>query len=173
MTKIKLTFENRAEMLFMDGHIVVPLITINDGRTPVQSLPLVFDTGAFITLIEKDKADEYGYKIYKEKACVIAGFSEKGLLCDLRKIPAAVFCNHKIENVIIATPHTATPVTEVLGINILENFCFAVDFSTKEIYTKVRKNFTSQKPRYKCGAVSTITEDDILALGGRYGRKKI
>ncbi|MCL2199458.1 MAG: hypothetical protein FWB80_11085 [Defluviitaleaceae bacterium] len=171
--KTNIGYTHKDAIRITENKIEVSLITINNGKTPVKSHDLLLDTGAFLTILNKRAAELNGYEIYKEKACTISGFSEKGLLCDLRKIPIAFFCNHKIEDVIIATPHENIQVTEVLGMNILENFTFGLDFSAKEIFTKIRADFASQKPRYKCGAVSILTEDDIISTGGRNGSKKI
>jgi len=143
----------------LENVIRVSLMTIDSSRIPAKELSLMFDTGAFITLIRKDRAELNGYKILEEKGCIISGFSEKGLICDLRKIPSAVFCGHRIDDVIIATPHDdGVLVSEVLGMNILENFMFGMDLDSREIYTKKRATFTSLKPKYQSGSVSLFRE---------------
>jgi predicted aspartyl protease len=139
--------------------IYVDLITVDDSRIPIKRLNLVLDTGAFMTLISKKKADRYGYKIIEKEVCSISGFSEKGLVCDLRKVPSAVFCNYRIEDVMIATPHNDIPVVEVLGMNILENFNLGFDFADEKIFARKRGGFTSQKPKYQCGEVSIFREN--------------
>ena len=139
----------------MDNKTQVSLVTIDNSHVPMKRIHLLFDTGAFITLIRKDRAESNGFKIYKERSCVITGFSEKGLVCDLRKIPTAIFCGFRVDDVLVATPHEdGVPVIEVLGMNILENFSFGLDFEKEEIYINIRKGFVSQKPKYQCGNVS-------------------
>ena len=143
-----------------ENKILVSLMTIDDSRVPVRQLSLLFDTGAFITLIRKDRAEINGYKIFEENACLISGVSEKGLSCDLRKIPSVVFCGHRIDDVIIATPHDEDVlVSEVVGMNILENFNIGLDLDKQEIYTTKRDSFTSLKPKYRSGNVSLLHEN--------------
>jgi len=135
------------------------LTTIDDSRTPVKTIDLLLDTGAFITLITKERAKKNGYKITEEKGCKIAGFSEKGLLCDLRIVPNAIFCGFVIKDVIFATPHEDNiTITEVLGMNILENFDFGLNFSKEKIYANIREKFVSQKAKYQSGAVSLLAD---------------
>ncbi|MCL2225940.1 MAG: hypothetical protein FWB96_13310 [Defluviitaleaceae bacterium] len=161
MKEFSITYTHRESVEIEGSQIHVRLITIDNSRIPAKSLRLVLDTGAFISIINKDIADLNGYKIFAEKACVIAGFSEKGLICDLRKIPSAIFCNHRIEDVIIATPHDRIPVTEVLGTNILENFHLGIDFADEKIFTRKRGKFTSEKPKYQSGNVTIFNENDF------------
>jgi len=70
-----------------------------------------------------------------------------------------VFCGFLINDVLIATPHDdRVPVAEVLGMNILENFSFGLDFTKEEIYMNMRDYFLSQKPKYQCGNISVFQE---------------
>ncbi|MCL2014595.1 MAG: retropepsin-like domain-containing protein [Oscillospiraceae bacterium] len=153
----------RTERLTIDeSKINIDLVTIDDTNRPAKNFNLILDTGAFITLIRKDRAQKNGYKIEKERACRIAGFSEKGLLCDLRRIPTAVFCGFRLDDIIVATPHDdGIEVSEVLGMNIIENFNLGLDLDEEQIYLNVRHNFVSQKPRYQCGKVSVINENEL------------
>ena len=139
--------------------IHITLTTINTTRDPVTRHSLLFDTRAFITLINKNIAELNGYGIFEENGCIISGFSEKGLVCDLRRIPIVVFCGFRIDDVLVAVPHDdRVHVTEVLGMNILENFRFGLDFEKAEIYLNVRGDFVSQKPKYQCGNVSLFRD---------------
>ena len=122
---------------------------------PVIQHDLLIDTGAFITMLNKANAEERGYPIIDEKGCAISGFSQKGLLCDLRKIPVIIFCGFTIRDVIIATPHyDNVMVSEVLGMNVLENFDIGLEQTKGEIYLNKRASLVSEKPKYKSGAVS-------------------
>ena len=103
--KADISYSNRGGIKIFENKIHVPLITVDTSRNPVKTIPLLFDTGAFITLIGKKTAIRNGYEIYQQKGCIISGFSEKGIVCDLRKISSVVFCGFLIEDVFIATPH--------------------------------------------------------------------
>ena len=158
-------YSNRGKFDFVDNKMVVDLISVDGSRAPVKDLTLIIDTGAFITLISKTVAELNGYKIIEEKGCSISGFSEKGLLCDLRIIPIMIFCGYKIKDVIIATPaDDGVKVSEVLGMNILENFDFGFNLSKREILLAKRDDFISDKPRYKSGDIN-LADLSILTLG--------
>lgn len=116
------------------------------------------DTGAFITVLRKERAELNNYPIVKEKGCIIAGFSEKGLVCDLRLIDKVVFCGFEINNVIIATPHdNHISVSEVLGMNVLENFKLTLDLDNERLESSFRGQFESKKLKYQSGAVHLIS----------------
>ncbi|MDR2167492.1 MAG: hypothetical protein LBE35_06565, partial [Clostridiales bacterium] len=79
-----------------------------------------------------------------------------------RIIPVAVFCGFRIRDVIVATPHDdGVRITEVLGMNILENFDFGFSLSKSEIYLSINRGFASQKPKYSCGSISIFREDEF------------
>ena len=133
------------------------MYTVDKSRSPVKRLDLIIDTGAFITVIRKDRAELNNYPIIKSKGCVIAGFSERGLVCDLRVIDKVIFCGFEINDVIVATPHNNNiQVSEVLGMNVLENFKLTLDFDNEQIETQLRNKFESKKPRYKSGIVNVV-----------------
>ncbi|MCL2387720.1 MAG: retroviral-like aspartic protease family protein [Defluviitaleaceae bacterium] len=157
---------------FVDNRMVIDLHSIDssDRKEPVKFLNLIIDTGAFMTLIRKGTAERNGYPIISERGCIISGFSEKGLVCDLRQIPSVVFCGYSIRDVIIATPHAdKVKVSEVLGMNILENFDFGFNLTKQEIYLNKRGPFESIKPRYKSGEVSLFTDSMRQHLQSTHG----
>jgi len=158
----EMLYSHTENIINVESKIIIGLITIDDTAIPAKQFDLLFDTGAFITLIRKDRALEHGYKIVEEKACAISGFSEKGLLCDLRRIPTAVFCGFRLDDILVATPHDdGVKVVEVLGMNIIENFDFGFSLSKNEIHLNVRRGFVSQKPKYQCGKVSVVNENEL------------
>jgi len=167
----EIIYSHKEEVKILENKIIIPFVTIDDSRVPVKKFPLLFDTGAFITLVRKDRAERNNYKIIEENGCIISGFSEKGLVCDLRKIPTVVFCGFRMDDVLVATPHDdGVPVTEVLGMNILENFSIGLDFAMAEIYVNIRRGFVSQKPRYQCGSVS-LFQDKLTWVKSQEGKK--
>jgi hypothetical protein len=145
----------------VDNKMIINIQSVDpqNRQQPVTEVDLLIDTGAFITMINKKTADTNGYPIISEKSCAISGFSQKDLLCDLRKISLMVFCGFTIKDVIVATPHYDNIMgSEVLGMNVLENFDIGLEQNKGEIYLNKRASFTSDKPRYKSGAVSLLTE---------------
>jgi hypothetical protein len=55
-------------------------------------------------------------------------------------------------------------VSEVLGMNILENFDFGLNQDKGEIYLNKRDSFVSGKPKYKSGEISLFTETSFEKL---------
>ena len=142
--------------------INIQSVDYQNRRQPITEVDLLIDTGAFITMMNKNTADTNGYPITDVKGCAISGFSQKDLLCDLRKISVVVFCGFTIKDVIIATPHyDNVMVSEVLGMNILENFDIGLEQTKGEIYLNKRAFFVSEKPKYKSGEVSLFTETSL------------
>ncbi|MDR2168281.1 MAG: hypothetical protein LBE35_10620 [Clostridiales bacterium] len=159
--RIESIYTHRDSIRLASGQIFARLVSVDGSRKPAKTLLLIVDTGAFITVINKEKAEESGYKIIEERGLNIRGFSEKGLVCDLRVIPEAVFCGFRIKDVLVATPHDdGVKVSEVLGMNILENFSFGFDLNESEIYLSARGDFISQKPHYSCGDISIFEEEE-------------
>jgi hypothetical protein len=138
-------------------------VDYQNRKLPVIQHDLLVDTGAFITMLNKKNAEKRGYPIIDVKGCAISGFSQQGLLCDLRKIPIIIFCGFTIKDVIIATPHDDNVVvSEVLGMNVLENFDIGLEQSRGEIYLNKRAFFVGDKPKYKSGEVSLFTEASLM-----------
>ena len=52
-------------------------------------------------------------------------------------------------------------VSEVLGMNVLENFDIGLEQTKGEIYLNKRASFVSEKPKYRSGAVSLLTETSL------------
>ena len=149
----------------LENKMVISLRSVDykNKNQPVGQADLLIDTGAFLTMMSKDTAEENGYPITKPQGCRISGFSQKELLCDLRKIPVVIFCGYTIKDVIVATPHhDNVSVSEVLGMNILENFDFGFNLNKREIYLNKRDSFISEKPKYKSGEVELFSETALL-----------
>ncbi|MCL2170582.1 MAG: retropepsin-like domain-containing protein [Defluviitaleaceae bacterium] len=157
--QIDKTYTNKSKITYCDNVPSISIMIIDHSRIPAKPLELVIDTGAFITVIRKETAERLGLRVVDMRGCLISGFSERGMVCDLRLIPTMVFCGFRINDVLVATPHDdGINVTEVLGMNILENFSFGMDFGSEEIFAGVRGEFISQKPRYKCGEISVFRD---------------
>jgi hypothetical protein len=81
------------------------------------------------------------------------GLHNVGLLCDLRAIPAVEICDFMLEDVVVATPvEDDAEITEVLGMNVLGNFHFAINLEEKRIYLKkCDSGYVASDQRFKCG----------------------
>ena len=156
-----ISYSHKGNVDIAENKIIIEIQSIDyqNRKSPVGRHDLLLDTGAFITMMNKKTANKRGYPITDEKGCAISGFSQQGLLCDLRKIPIMIFCGFTIQNVFIATPHyDNVTVSEVLGMNVLENFDIGIDQTNGEIYLNKRASFVSEKPKYKSGEISLFTD---------------
>ena len=82
-----------------------------------------------------------------------------GLVCDLRKISYATLFDYVINDVIVATPSDDDVIiAEVIGMNILEKFHFAIDYEDSSLYIeKCMKGMSRINPEFKCGTVSLVS----------------
>jgi len=154
-------YSHKGNVDVAENKVIVEIQSIDykNKQRPINRHDLLIDTGAFITMLNKSTAEENNYPITNAKGCAISGFSQQGLLCDLRKIPVMIFCGFIIKDVLIATPHYDNViVSEVLGMNILENFDFGLSQTNNELYLNKRAFFTSEKPKYKSGEVSLFSK---------------
>ena len=152
-------YSHKDRIQVTDNAIIYELIMIDNSRIPAKTMQIKLDTGAFITVLTKKRAEKNRYEIIDGDGCALRGFSEKGLICDLRIIPNVVFCGYLMKNVTIATPRDDNAiVTEVLGMNILENFNIGLNLDKGEIFANLRNDFVSQKPKYSCGEVGIFYE---------------
>ena len=158
-----ISYSHKGKVDATQNKLIVNIQSVDyqNRNLPVIQHDLLIDTGAFITILNKANAEERGYPIIDEKGCAISGFSQQGLLCDVRKIPVIIFCGFTIKDVIIATPHDDNVmVSEVLGMNVLENFDFGLSQTNDELYLNKRASFVSEKPKYKSGEVSLLADEN-------------
>ncbi|MCL1997411.1 MAG: hypothetical protein FWG65_01435, partial [Turicibacter sp.] len=155
MTKI--SYKNKTSLNIKDNQAFIDLYSIDNSNTPAKKLTFLLDTGAFMTTMQKEKAIKRGFKVVEPKSFIIGGFGGGSVLCDLRVIPTLLFCGYKIKDAVIATPNADNiAINEVVGMNILENFQFGIDFALSELYANIRGKYVSQKPKYQCGEVSLM-----------------
>ena len=55
MLVYNVSYERKDTFDIHSNQIIVPIFTIDNTRNPIKRFPLILDTGAFITLIKKDK----------------------------------------------------------------------------------------------------------------------
>ena len=158
-----ISYKNKIPMNVENNQAFIEVYSVDNSRKPVKPLIFMLDTGAFMTTMQKENAIKNGYKIHTPKALIIGGFGGGSVLCDLRVIPTLLFCGYKIKDAIIATPNADNiAINEVVGMNILENFQFGIDFALSELYANIRGKYVSQKPKYQCGEVSLMDFEEFL-----------
>ena len=156
-----ISYSHKGQVDTIQNKLIVHVQSVDykNRNLPVVQHDLLIDTGAFITMLNKTSAEECGYPIIDERGCAISGFSQQGLLCDVRKIPIIIFCGFIIKDVIITTPHDDhVIVSEVLGMNVLENFDFGLSQTNDELYLNKRNFVVSEKPKYQSGAIGLLVE---------------
>jgi len=81
------SYSHKGNVDVEDNKVIVEIQSIDyqNRKSPVGRHDLLIDTGVFITMMNKKTANRRGYPIVDVKGCAISGFSQQGLLCDLRK----------------------------------------------------------------------------------------
>ena len=169
-------FQNRIENMLLDTGAV--LTSLNKKVADVNNYPIIKkrepilmgfnDFGRAIrSLVKMGKSDSEA----KSYLSQFAGRSKDlldslhndfnitdiGLVCDLRKVSYVTLFEYVINDVIIATPSDDDVIiAEVIGMNILEKFHFAIEYETNSFYIeKCTKGFSEINSDFKCGNVST------------------
>jgi len=131
------------------------------GSFSNDKVDFIFDTGAYITIINRSEASLFGYDdsytIFKNVP--LAGFAG-GCLTDIKAIPGFVIGNRRLESVKVAVPHINTDVN-ILGLNVIELFKFYVDTEKDEIYFS-QNSIPNIPESLRCGKIHLITPDDIM-----------
>jgi len=120
-------------------HIRVPMFYEYNSYSN-DTVDFIFDTGAYITVINRFEAKLFGYddSYTIQHNVPLAGFAG-GCMTDIKSIPGIIIGNKRLEGVKVAVPHIDTDVN-ILGLNVIELFKFCVDTESDEIYF-------SQNPR--------------------------
>ena len=148
-----LTYEN-------DGnyHIRVPMF-YEFGSYSNDKVDFIFDTGAYITVINRAEVALFGY----DDSCTVqsnvplAGFAG-GCMTDIKSIPGFIIGNRRLENVKVAVPHIDTDVN-ILGLNVIDLFKFCIDTENDEIYFSQNPQPNIPEP-LQCGKIHILSPDE-------------
>jgi len=118
-----------------DGHYHLLIPTFYDHNSPANAeIDFVFDTGAYLTVISRDTAYNFGFldRFTIQPNVPINGFSG-GCMADMKEIPGLIVGGRRLEGVKVAVPHIDTDM-DILGLNVIEHFKYFVDTENDMIY---------------------------------------
>jgi len=121
-------------------YLDIPLLHDTDAflNEPVQFL---FDTGAYITVINKKTAILFGFD---KLPSVVEHFPLAGIsgFCDasLKEIPGMIIGGKVLKGVKVAIPHDDTKYC-ILGLNVLDYFKYLIDSEYKKVYFSNNPNY--------------------------------
>lgn len=119
------------------GHMIIEVTVYDDGMAK-SSANLVFDTGAYITVLSRTTAKRAGLSLGTGKPAKLQGFSRKHdpIIGELIEIPCFVVGKHFVYDAKAVVPLDDIAISEVLGGNILEYFDYNIDHVKNSIYFK-------------------------------------
>ena len=144
-------------------HLLVPTF-YEYGDNANRIVDFVFDTGAFLTIINRKTAEVLRCM---ERFTIHAGISLDGFsgscLADIKEIPGFVIGGRRLESVKVAVPHIDTDMS-ILGLNVLEQLKYLIDTENDRIYFS-----TNPKPEIpealRTGKIYKFIKDTFYALG--------
>ena len=129
------------------------------GSYSNDKVDFIFDTGAYITVINRAEAAlfEYDDSFVVQTNVPLSGFAG-GCLTDILEIPGFIIGNRRLEKVKVAVPHIDTDVN-ILGLNIIELFKFYIDTEKDEIYFSQNSQPNIPEP-LQCGKIHIISPSE-------------
>jgi len=136
-------------------------------NSPIEGtdMPLLIDTGAYITVLNRGTARTCGFDKLPKKPAYIRGFSGKEP-ADLVYIQGLRILDKIMTNVSVLIPHamnsidpdtkTKRPFQEVLGLNVLEYFDYFISSSKDKLYMKWNPKPRPYNKALACGEIYTI-----------------
>lgn len=134
--KITIEYESVESLVYKnDGNYHIKLPTFYEfGSYSNNTVDFIFDTGAYMTVIDRKEAALLGYlDSYTIRTDVpLSGFVG-GCLADIKEIPGFIIGGHRLEGVKVAVPQISTDAN-ILGLNVIELFKYYVDTEDDKIY---------------------------------------
>ena len=106
----------------------------------IKEIPFIFDSGATYTQLNKDLAEERGWKIFAT-GLELGGYLTDAppTVYDLRTIPKLAFGNKQIYELVVATPTDGNiKVSNLLGRSFIDNFAHGVEPDIGRIFFRQR-----------------------------------
>jgi len=141
----------------IDGHyhIFVPTFYSQSSYSN-DRINYIFDTGAYITVINKEIAAIFGFDLLPP---IVSNIALKGFAgeCtgDMKIIPGLIIGSYMLKNIKVAIPY-ADIKSNILGLNVLENFNYFLDNTNDFVYFSL--NSAPNIPEeLQCGSIELIT----------------
>jgi len=113
--------ETRVEFERIKGHIYLPVQIMCEGRTDSDKIDFMYDTGAYITVINRERYEWFGLNKLPRKSVTMGGYvgSTPGYVF---QVPGLVLGNWLLSGVWAFTPLSKDVKQNLLGDNIIEYF---------------------------------------------------
>ncbi|MCL2225935.1 MAG: aspartyl protease family protein [Defluviitaleaceae bacterium] len=152
-----LTFDSSMTLEYMeDGHrhLMVPVFFSGNSYAN-DKVDFILDTGAFLTVITTETAKIFGFDKLPplKKNIPLMGFAGFGINGDLVEI-SMLLGNRRLDGVKVAIPYANT-TDNILSLNILEHFNYAVDSTNDKIYFSENPTYKAHQ-ELKCGNIFAI-----------------
>ena len=132
---------NKTEYYRDKGHINI-WVSIFSSLNRFKRVFLVFDTGAFITVLMRETAEQIGLPLTGIYSANLNGFNKERGSDEAEIVIASKIEIGKImlEDVKILVPLEDIEIPEVIGENVLEYFTYNVDRESDNVYFKKNLN---------------------------------
>jgi clan AA aspartic protease (TIGR02281 family) len=143
-----------------DGHYYVTIRTIYAGSDiNGTDIDFILDTGAFMTVISRDIAREFGYDKLHKLSAKIKGYSGE-VSADFVRIPGLKVLEPLLTDVPVLIPHSNEYKQNVLGLNVLEYFNYLIDTENDKLYLSKNPKPRPFREVLACGGVFAIQQED-------------
>ena len=120
---LALTLENKTKVPFTreKGHTYLDIVIVCEGSTEKDIITFIYDTGAYLTVINKDIYEWFNLNKLPRKKIMIGGYSgnASGYLF---QIPGLMIGNKLLTGVWSFTPESKDIKQNILGDNVIEYF---------------------------------------------------
>lgn len=130
-----------SEFVHKKGHMIVSITNFIDDED-LDKTDLIFDTGAFVTVLSRPTARRIKLPLGTGKPAALQGFTDEHdpIPGELIEIPRIMLGKHLVYGVKVIVPLEDIAVAQVLGENVLEYFDYTVDHGNNIIYFKKNPN---------------------------------
>ena len=147
---------NYIQIQRQDGHHYITIRAIYTGSDiDGTDIDFILDTGAFMTVISRDIAKEFGYDRLPKVSAKIKGYSGE-VPADFVRIPGLKVLDPLLTDVPVLIPHSNEHKQNVLGLNVLEYFNYYIDTENDKIYLGNNTNPRPYRDILACGGVFEI-----------------
>ncbi|MDR2599296.1 MAG: retroviral-like aspartic protease family protein [Oscillospiraceae bacterium] len=143
------------------GHHYITIRAVYTGSdVGGTDVDFILDTGAFMTVISRDIAKEFGYDKLPKVSAKIKGYSGE-VSADFVRIPGLKVLEPLLTDVPVLIPHSNEHKLNVLGLNVLEYFNYYFDTENDKLYLCNNPNPRPYREILACGGVFIITDKNV------------
>ena len=142
------------------GHHYITISAIYAGSDiGGTDIDFILDTGAFMTVVSRDIAKEFGYDKLPKVSAKIKGYSGE-VPADFVRIPGLKVLGPLLTDVPVLIPHSNEHKQNVFGLNVLEYFNYYIDTENDKLYLSNNPNPKPYREILACGDVFAIEPKD-------------